>query len=963
MRKILYMALVAIISVTAAAPCAMADDDGFFKPGEEYKDVDFDIKDDEPITYVKTEGMVSYSDAADMEKAGILGALGIMGAYEDGMFKPNVYVSRADCVESLMKLFCLGYENEPASNGIFYDVDKNSEYYNLVYNAYDAGIVSGYSNNNFCPERVLSYPEAQMFAVKALGYGSLAENFGESYAKIFTDLKLNKGVSVKNAEALTRMELAGILYNVLNTPIMNMAHFNNNGTYEMKKDETPLYKLHNVLKSEGIITANRVTGYDGIGTGRNEVVINGHHYGIPSGLVNSYIGCNTLFWYDEDSDDILFIMKKKDINEITAHDRDIKSFDIRARKMVYDDGRKSRTVTFYENAPVFYNGVKLDGNYGLDLFDVKAGNIRMVSNSGNDAVFDAVFIESYDNYIISSSVTDKNTVRIFTDYDEGMLQFDPNETFVEIYDADGSYCEVYKTTDSGEEVTDISAVSKGKTASVYADNEGWHKKPSGRRGLTSPKYLKIVLSDKTVQGTVKSYNEEDGEIEISGEENNGIFPVSGSNYFKNNDSIPQAGKSGVLLIDAEGGAVCIQTGKSTLKYGYIMKVYYDENDDMPEKMRFFTTGGKTLTYDIADNFKINGIRYKNGEKYRTAIEDSAKMINPGFTCQQVMKYMLDETDEENTKITEIQLVTQPIGIKGGYDKTQLNRDSDRAEYYVENDTENRLKTSYEYAAYFKPTLTITVPQEESNDSGRFSAAQISNSNGNFSADLYDVTDLVPSLMVRYANASAKEGVATYGSHVYPLMYIKSQAMIDDDGQPCLQISAASGWEILTLYSDNTEMCKGLKKGDLAYFYQFDGRVTDYTPVVWTTSGELAGERVNYKNLPNIADMDNLSLGTTGNFSYKAFGEVLSVKGSDFVVQYGPKQSDGRRSKLITSRFSHQQWMHGGVILYQEEDDGITIRQGTVNDLRPANTWGDKASKVLWVPIHGAGRQYIIFNFN
>ncbi|MDD6736368.1 MAG: S-layer homology domain-containing protein [Clostridiales bacterium] len=965
MRKFLNVLLALAVFASIAAPCAMAEDgDVFFKPGDEYKDVDFDNKNQkETVNFVQSSGLVSYSDVSDedMEKVGILGALKVMEAYEGSEFKPNVYVSRAEYVEALMKLFKLDYEHEPGVNGKFYDVDKDSKYYNLVYNAYESDIACGYKNNNFYPEQVLTYEEAKIFAVKALGYGGIAEHFGDNYSKIFTDLKLNKNLSIKNAGALTRIDIAGILYNVLNTQMLDMAYFNNDGTYTTKKGDTPLYKVHNAVKGEGIITANRVTGYDGNGTGRNTVIINGIRYDCPDGLINSYIGYNTVFWYDDDSNDILFIFKKKDTNEIIAKDKDIVSFDIRSRTMVYYDGKRNKTVHFYENAPVFYNGVLLAGNYGADLFNIKAGSIRMISNAGSRDEFDSVFIESYDNYYVTSSSIDKNLARIFVDFDDGMLQFDLTDAFVEIYDSDGSYFEVYKTTDSGEDVIDISAVSNGKIASIYADNQGWRRSSSGRRTLTTPKYVKIRLSDKTSEGKINSYNTEDGELDITSGEENITLPVSGSNYFDRNDSMPQTGKTGTFALDFMGEAVCIKTGKSDFKYGYIMKVYYNENDDKPERIRFFTTGGKTYTYGLAEDFRINGVRYKNGEKYRQVISEAAQMVNPGFECQQVMKYKLDTTDEENPIVSEIQLVTQSVGIAPGYDSTQLNRDCARGNYSVENDCEDRLKTSYEYAAYFKPSLTITVPMRETTDSSRFSAAQITSS-PTFSADIYNVNDLVPELMVRFAESSAEEAIPTDERHAFPFMYDKSKVILNEDNEVRLEITVASGWEVRTLYSENLQLCDNLKKGDLAYFYQIDDLVTKCTPVVWTISGELAGKRVNAENLPNINSLNNLSLRTNGEQSYGSFGEVWSVNGSDFVVQYGPMQSNGKREKLITGRFSHKAWMHGGVILYQEEDDGIMIRQGTVADLRPANTWGDKASKIVWIPIHGAGRQYVIFNF-
>lgn len=126
-----------------------------------------------------------YSDISDYAAVGILGALGIMGAADGSQFKPNVYVSRTHFVEGVLKLLSIDYSD--ASNlgdGEFYDVGKDSEYYNIVYNALAADIISGYGNNSFRPESVMSYAEAQICLVRALGY-TVLYNGHDSDGKLY----------------------------------------------------------------------------------------------------------------------------------------------------------------------------------------------------------------------------------------------------------------------------------------------------------------------------------------------------------------------------------------------------------------------------------------------------------------------------------------------------------------------------------------------------------------------------------------------------------------------------------------------------------------------------------------------------------------------------------------------------------------------------------------------------------
>ncbi len=972
MKKLLALLLAVGILSMSAAGTVMADDDEpmFFQPGMEYPT---ETEDEEVVVnYVHSDGMVSYGDMSDMSKVGILGELGILGAYgDDGLFKPNVYVSRIEFVEALLKLFRIDYSDKPDVFGEFYDIDENSPYYNAVYTAYQAGIVSGYGDNNFRPDQVLSYGEAQTLAVKALGYNNVAP-YNDNYAAAFTGLNLNKGVSVKNAAALTRLNIAEILYNVLLTETFQYTGLNKNGVVTMNVIGTPLYENYGVIKATGVMSANRVTGLDGNATFRKAAVIDGKTFTFEDNIVNSYIGCMVDYYYSEESEEIVYIHKNKKVEELVVKDKDIINLDYTTRKFSYKENNRRRVEDF-RNAAIFYNGVLLAGNYSLDLFNITSGSVRLLKNNGNEV--DAIFIESFDNYQISSVMSQDDVLTLTFGFEEKVMEINVQDTYVEVFGANGAYYEINKITDEGLEQIDTGVFAKNMIASIYVDNEGWVRHTTGKRTLNKPKYVKIKLSDKLESGKIVYQDtiEEWFEFEpvSEGEEaaENKIIFTSGSNYFSHPDSQIVINKDAEVYIDAAGDAVCLNRDSGEMKYGYLVRTWFNSEDELLDALKVLTTGGKVVKYNVEKPLRINNVRIKDGERQRQVLTASAKMVNPTFEFSQVIKYKLDESDEENPVITEIQTITAPTGIASGYDGKWLSRYTTRGTYYVDDDTEQRLKTSYKYAAFFKPKYVFNVPAIESpKDDTMYSLAQIKAS-GNFEADVYDVDALTPQVLVRYGSAATEDEVYTSGAHFYPMMFDSVNSIVNADNDILLEINVASGFSVKKLYSENLSVCDGLVKGDLVYFYSYNDKVIRCVPVKWT-SGENAGKKINIDTLPDISSINNdqHSATMTGSaqtygYMYELFGQIKSVNGSNFVVQFGPKQSDGSRQKLITGRFSHSAWMHGGVLLYDSNDGDPLIRQGTINDLRPADSYGDRASLILTMPVHGAGRQYVIYNLD
>ncbi len=85
---------------------------------------------------------------------------GVVSGYDDGTFRPDAQVSRAEFAK--MVLVALDYEiaEPPLSENPFSDVDASAWYAPYVAEAKEAGITSGYSDGTFKPDRPIQRAEA-----------------------------------------------------------------------------------------------------------------------------------------------------------------------------------------------------------------------------------------------------------------------------------------------------------------------------------------------------------------------------------------------------------------------------------------------------------------------------------------------------------------------------------------------------------------------------------------------------------------------------------------------------------------------------------------------------------------------------------------------------------------------------------------------------------------------------------
>ena len=119
----------------------------------------------------------SYTDVAPTawynNAVSTLSRMGILGGYEDGSFRPNASITRAEFAKIAVSFF--EYEDISAEN-IFTDVAAGSWYENFVAVAAKLGLIEGYAGNVYRPNESITRAEACTIINRTLGRAPDAEH-------------------------------------------------------------------------------------------------------------------------------------------------------------------------------------------------------------------------------------------------------------------------------------------------------------------------------------------------------------------------------------------------------------------------------------------------------------------------------------------------------------------------------------------------------------------------------------------------------------------------------------------------------------------------------------------------------------------------------------------------------------------------------------------------------------------
>lgn len=157
-----------------------------------------------------------------------LSALGIMEGFDDGTFKPDEKVTRAQMAKLVVGAKNMLAAAESNSTVMFEDVAPGKSDWAIGYvaTAANEGIINGTSATTFDPDATVTYAQATKMLVNACGYDAYAQQVGgwpSGYLSYGYTLGINEGISgVGNDTELTRGQVAQMVANALKAPTLEI---------------------------------------------------------------------------------------------------------------------------------------------------------------------------------------------------------------------------------------------------------------------------------------------------------------------------------------------------------------------------------------------------------------------------------------------------------------------------------------------------------------------------------------------------------------------------------------------------------------------------------------------------------------------------------------------------------------------------------------------------------------------
>lgn len=620
-KKLLCMALSVIMLVSCLSTVAFAADEK--ESGTKFSDV---------------SANEIYSMAVST-----LNVMGVINGYEDGTFKPEQNVTRAEFTAMLMRTLNYGKTGSTSAADLpFTDIDDNDTSINWaipnINTAYGMGIINGYEDSTFRPNANVAFEEAIKMIVCTLGYGNNVDvnvdPWYANYIAIAAQIGLTKNANKLGAAGTpaTRACIAQLLYDCLEIDIIEQNE---------KTDKTILSDYLGYIKNVGVISSNDITSLTeaDVNLREDEIQITAreegesrestHTYSTTDLTLKDHLGYEVEFYYKSSGSDIRTLMfcvitptepitiNAANIEESRTTDSQIKYY------KNLDDDRES-TIGLESDNVVIYNG-KLygdsanDSRFETDMLP-EVGSIKFI-DSDNNGKYDIIDIVDYEIFYVST----KNS----TSYEivDNLTRPEDRKTLKLNTDEDRNLKIV---NESGNEMT-FSSIATGNII-CYARSNG------------SDPISKAIVCTNKVTGTVTAIRGE--KITISNKEyrySKAAPWVTGATSLEE----PVTQDSGTFYFDINGDLVAYDKNASTenIVYGYILG-YTEDKFEGTAVFRVLTSAGAETRIGTYKSTKVDGETCSDGQEVIRALEESAKNQNTGGNqdVQQLVKYSTRTSD-------------------------------------------------------------------------------------------------------------------------------------------------------------------------------------------------------------------------------------------------------------------------------------------------------------------------------
>ena len=317
----------------------------------------------------------------------VLTGLRVINGYEDGTYRPDRIVSRAEMAKLIVAI--MGKTSLATStNPSFSDMETAAWSIPYVEYAASKGIINGYGDGRYGPSNPVKYNEALKMIVCALGYtAECSEISSGTYPEVYVnkagELGITKGLSFEGENGANRGDIAIMLYNALTAANV---YAGLDGSTIAKPGETAVSFRNETVSGTNWLDALNTSG------GSEYMVIGAKDLADTS--LNDRVGLAAEVFTDSadyvlmiTDDSITQLLKGSVSSDGTAFTVDGKEYSLSNATMKKFTGPDNATPVDAEYVPYFYKGVlssSIDNarNYSGYVAYLKDGKICL-GNSGS----------------------------------------------------------------------------------------------------------------------------------------------------------------------------------------------------------------------------------------------------------------------------------------------------------------------------------------------------------------------------------------------------------------------------------------------------------------------------------------------------------------------------------------------------------------------------------------------------
>ena len=703
-------------------------------------------------------------------------ALGIMQGFEDGTFRADDQVTRAQFAK--IAVTAMGASGASNADTAFTDVPNEHWASGFVKFASDSGLINGIGGGLFAPDNNVTLQEAAKIVVCVLGRGVEAEAKGgypSGYIAVASQLSLFDEIEKTAGEALTRGDVALLIFNALDCRIMESTYSSDEGyvvTDRTLRDN--LERFDDCIKEEGIVTASRYTSLtDDSNLDGNYVALDGTTYKCSEDF-SSLLGYRVIAYISQEGADKIIAMQKYGNEEVTIDANDISHMDSSLIKWYANEDDSKEEKYNISGAEIIYNGKHTD-----TLPNIYNGTHKLVDNDDNQHA-DVIFVTEYESFIADRVAA--NTV-----YFKNKASFRGKSALKIMSDNDDYTYEVYDFDGKKIEYADIKA---DMSITVCASED--------------EKLVTIFASDKKLSGSVTALSGDESFVEIDGSAYEAVRDTSG-NVILN----VKIGDSADFALDKNGKIIdVIGDISENEEYAYVIASATGSGLNSTQKIKVLKSGSREKITEIVADTEVITYEYANSE---TQILEFASKVN---------------ADGENLSSSELN-ANDYVGMVIGYSLNNENKIRKFKSYSFSADTttyafNGKLQSFGGYSsreAFFADESTdiFCVPEVADSEDDYFELVSLAHKG------TYDVKPIAidpdtqkAKACVIIAKMDADSPTPIESDKKVSIVWEVSASLVDDE--EAYKITLLTGEDIEEIYTKGSgtahETALTLKKGDL-----------------------------------------------------------------------------------------------------------------------------------------------------